>query len=165
MTTLLDNEAIFYDEATDVYRLNQLLDDLTDKRFISVNVFIDAVRAAMGLHGITLPMLDPEHADKTGSDMYAPMTDGLWIFNVLNSADLNAESDVYLYMIADQDDDGVWECYAQLVNGKELEELLSTDPLDYEFPELVGDVAGETEWLAQQRHIGNHDVDEAPPQG
>jgi hypothetical protein len=181
MTEVYDNEAIFHDETTDIYRLNQLLDDLTEKRFVSPVVFVAAVRGACDLHGITLPHLEIEGVDGVtvedgkfiqagiecpiNPEMYAPPSDGEFIFNVKDQHDMDSESDVYLYMIADRDDDGVWECYAQLVNGGELEELLSTDPLDDEFPELVGDIAGETEWLKQQRHLGTSDVDETPPQG
>jgi hypothetical protein len=189
MTDFLHNdEAIFHDETTDVFRLNQLLDDLTEKRFITVNVFVAAVRGALDLHGITLPMLDVEGAhgyDKTGAsvedgkfvqagitdgsnvDMYAPPVDGEFIFNVKDIHDTDGPSDIYLYMLAEREEDGVYACYAQLVNGDELEELMSSDPLDDEFPELVGDIAGETDWLKQQRHLngGARDVDEAPPQG
>jgi len=184
---LHSDEAIFHDETTDVARLNTLLDDLTEKRFITVNVFVAAVRGALDLHGITLPMLDVEGFPATGPgptamdgkfvqagvtdganvNMYAPPVDGEFIFNVKCSHDVDGPSDIYLYMIAEREEDGVFACYAQLVNGDELEELVSSDPLDKEFPELVGDLAGETEWLAQQRHLngGARDVDEAPPQG
>lgn len=179
-----DAEALFHDETTDVARLNKLLDELTEKRFIGVNVFVAAVRGALDLHGMTLPMLDVEGAgpgatvmdgkfvqagvtDGANVNMYAPPVDGTFIFNIKDARDVEADSDVYLYMIAEREDDGVFACYAQLVNSEELEELLSTDPLDHEFPELVGDIAGETEWLKQQRHLngGARDVDEAPPQG
>jgi hypothetical protein len=175
-------DPVFYDETTDVGRLNQLFDELTEKRFISVNVFVGAVRAALDLHGITLPHLDVEGADGYDSagatvedgkfvqagitdganvNMYAPPVDGEWIFNIKNGSDETADSDVYLYMIADRDDEGVFECYVQLVNGDEVDDLTGTENLDNDYPELVGDIAGETEWLAQQRHV--KDIDEAPP--
>lgn len=180
----------FFNEDTDVARMNVLLEELCSKRFIAVNVFTAAVRAVAELHGILLPLLDVEGADgqdqagptvadgkfvqagitdAANVNMYAPPFEGTWVFNVISGAALDAPSDIYLYMIAEREDDGIYGCYAQLVDGDELQDLLSTDNLDDEFPELVGDVAGETPWDEQQRHVGNStgnnwdEVDVGPP--
>lgn len=163
------------DEATDVDRLNELLDAITAKRFISPVIFVQAVRSACALHGIALPLLDIEGTNgptvedgkfvlarissPQALDMYAAPTEGEYIFHC---EDGNGNiTDTYLYMVVDRDDEGLYDAYAQLVSEDELHDVLNVDEKDY--PELVGDISGETKYLAQTRRSRGDMVDETPP--
>lgn len=162
--------------STEVDRLNGLLDAITAKRFISPVIFVQAVRGACGLYGIPLPILDIEGKDGATSDeskgilfgiadpsapaMYAAPVEGEYVFHC---EDGNGDiTEHYLYLVVDRDDEGLYECYAQLVEEDELQSLLNIN--EKEYLELVGDVSGETEYLAQTRHSRGDMVDGTPPE-
>ena len=142
--------------------LNGLLDAITEKRFASPTVFIQAVRAVCELHGINLPILEIEGEDgptaqdgkfvlarvsnPLNPDMYAAPDEGEYIFNVEGT-------EFYLYIVVDHDDDDAYDCYAQVVSEDELSDVMDAE-LD-DFPELVGDKNGETEYEKHVRHAEN----------
>lgn len=178
MTEIVNSKPEFYDEATDVDRLNLLLDAITAKRFVSPIIFAQAVRGACDLHGITLPLLDIEGgngpsvedgkfvlagiSDPKNPNMYAPPDECEHTFHVEDGdGDI---SDIYLYVVCDKDlESGYYECYAQLVNEEELHDVLNMDEKD--FPE-VDDT--ESNYLKQTRHarsgIAGDVLDDMPPQ-
>jgi hypothetical protein len=155
MTEKLVNEVpTSYNPVADLERFNVLLDAITEKRFLSPTVFSQAVRGACDLIGVTFPLLEFEENG-------VPPEEGEWIFNIEDS-DGNV-TDTYIYIIIDRDEEGLYECYAQIVSDDELQDLLNMD--EREFPGLVGDVSGETDYLKQTRHAtftGAHADDGAP---
>lgn len=175
MTQIVNSEPTYYDEATDVTRLNELLDAITAKRFVSSVIFVQSVRAACDLHGITLPILDIEgsngptvaeapgilyRADSpTAPQMYAAPTEGEYVFHCEDGdGDI---SEIYLYMVADKDDEGLYECYAQLVNEDELHTVLNME-LDRDYPEVEKET-----FLDMTRHARGdavQDQDDTPPE-
>lgn len=165
-----------YDDVEDLKRFNMLLDAITAKRFLSPTIFAQAVRGACDLHGIVLPLLDIEGgngatvedgkfilarvSDPTNPDMYAPPFECEHIFNVLSHD--GEVADLHLYIVCDRDEKGLYDCYAQVVDHDDLQDLLNVDEKD--FPELVGGISGETEYLQQTRHSRGDVVDDTPPQ-
>jgi hypothetical protein len=172
MTEIVNSEPEFYNEATDVSRLNGLLDAITAKKFVSPVIFCQAVRGACDLHGITLPLLDIEGTNGATSDeskgilygvsspdapaMYAAPVEGEYVFHV-EDADGDI-SDIYLYMVCDQDEKGYFECYAQLVDEDELQSVLNMDERD--LPEVPDD----NKQADQVRRSRGEPVDDTPPE-
>lgn len=172
MTEIVNSKPTYYDEATDVTRLNELLDAITAKRFVSPVIFVQAVRGACDLHGITLPLLDiegtngatPEEGkfilaritNPSAPDMYAAPTEGEYVFHCEDGdGDI---TEIYLYLVCDRDEKGYYECYAQLVNEDELHDVLNMDERD--FPE----VPEENEYANQVRRSRGEPVDDTPPE-
>jgi len=158
MTGPTETDPVFYDEAADIGRLNIMLDELTERRFASPIVFAGTIRQALELFSITLPILPIEGTDPPSVDGVDPIpNDGEYVFQ-LADAQGDTNNDVYLYVVCDKDDDGFYTGYAQVVNGDDLSELMDQDLLDREFPELVGDDNGETDYIKQVRFQG-YDTD------
>jgi hypothetical protein len=172
-----ERDPIIYSNGDQVDRVNDLLDQLTAKRFACAAVCAQILRTSLELAGIQLPLLEVEipyegsgggsvadgkfilHGVETGSDpaMYAPPTEGEWLFKIVDSDGPDDDYDDYLhlYIVMDLDEQNLIECYAQILSDDEVGDVMNMDNVsakDYE--ELVGDVAGETDWLKQQRHIG-----------
>lgn len=162
-----------------IERLNDILDQLTGKYFINLQVFVDAVRAALDFHGFKLPHLDCEQETHGPSQprAYGDIIHGPGFEDNRNVPGIPTEFEyilqikydtmseagypfpLYLYMCAnrvDQDGDNdskelYWETYAQIVTKDELADLADMAD-DRKFPEPIGDASGETEYLRKQRH-------------
>ncbi len=164
-----------YNDAADIGRLNGLLDQITSKRFSDPAVAAQAIRAALDLHGITLPRMPVEgsppttadgHAaqlgvvDRANPDMYKAPREGEWSWKIkdANGPDGDSDDDLHLYIVMNVADEngfeGLIEVYAQVLDSEELEEVENMDDVtDKDYEALVGDIAGETDYLEKQRHI------------
>lgn len=169
-------------DSADVDRLNNLLDQLLEKPFLSPFVAVNAIRAALDLHGILLPKLDveievegPNNLDAlsylmTGKRLPTPALNCEYLFKIL---DYDHDEDVkvgkvgredwdnylYLYIVLDRNDEiGVYEAFAQIVDEDDVSALIDEDiPADLAalYPDLMGtDVNGETPSMKQVRHSG-----------
>ena len=190
MTEIVNQEPTIYSGGLTVERLNALLDTLTIKRFLSAALAAQTIRAALDIHGITLPILEVEGGEggnfgsstadgksilagvsaMNNPNMYAPPTEGEWNFKIVDANhDDDADDNLSLYIVMDQDEDNLIDCYAQIVDGEELEDLMNMDDkmTDFDFQTQVGgsiddqdrpdtDASGESEWQKQQRHIGSY---------
>jgi len=175
---MIENDSpISYDEVADLSRFNELLESITEKLFVSPMVFAQAVRAACDLYGIVLPPLEVEHIGWTSpmdgesvltgeTETDHPTGEELpdneeIIFNIEDS-DGNLQ-DIYLYLIMERTEQGLYDCYAQLVNDEDLEDLLTLNR-----PEKTLDL--NTSYLDQVRHAngndgttGDREIDDGPP--
>lgn len=130
-----------------VARLNAILTELTSKLFLNLNVYIEAVRAALDFHGFKLDHLqqEPETQGPSVGSSYGDLIHGPgfevnrnvqtipqdfeYVF-ALKYGDITGGKcpELYLYMCADhiQVEGGrsYWETYAQVVTSDELSELL-----------------------------------------
>jgi hypothetical protein len=154
-----------YNEGFGVDRLNALLDQLTSKRFFTAALAIQTIRAALDLHGITLPVVPAEHPDQrkvnwNGSrgNWEGEEYEYLWHLDnndTPNSDQGDRDNKLNLYIVINKDEDGVYDVYAQILYDDEVETITSMDNLtDKDYEELVGDEAGETAWLKNTRNIG-----------
>jgi hypothetical protein len=178
MTEIVNSEPTTYDDASDIGRLNDLLDKLTDKRFSTQTLVVACVRAALDLHGITLPILDVELGGSSVLDGKSimmnvttandpeenkPPEEGEWIWKIRDSDgdkfDNDWDDDIYFYLVIDKDEDGLYSAYAQLISPEELRDLHDDGLAAKVYPELVGDLAGETEWNKLIRHTMDRDED------
>lgn len=169
---MIDQPTI-YNEHPDIERLNGLLDQVTSKPFLDPTLAIRTVRAALDLYGITLPIIDeveqkiagPQVAntaiDSTGNspvEVSEPTDGGVELLYNIEDADGpdgDADDGWYLYLCIERDvETGFWEAYAQVVQEDDAEALINMDPeeLQRSFPDLIGDVSGETEYEKQIRH-------------
>jgi hypothetical protein len=191
MTTIANQEPTIYNDGMTVERLNALLDTITIKRFLSAALAAQTIRAALDLHGITLPILEveggqggyygPTSADSkfilhgvhsgTNPEMYAPPTEGEWTFKIVDAdgPDGDFDDNLTLYIVMDQDEDNLIECYAQVVDDAELDDLINMDDklTDFDYQTQVGgsiddqdrpdsDRSGESKYQKQIRHVGNY---------
>jgi hypothetical protein len=177
-----------HSEGITVERLNSLLDTLTIKKFLSAALAAQTIRAALNLHGIILPILEVEggsggnfgptvadgpsiiHGVHSGTDpkMHEPQTEGEWTFKIVDAdgPDNDFDDHLNLYIVMDQDENNLIECYAQIVTDADLDDLVNMDDsltdLDFQREvggsidgaEVEGDRSGESLWQKQQRHIG-----------
>ncbi len=166
-----------YSEGLGVDRVNHILDQITAKRFISAPVAAQAIRAAMDLVGITLPILEVEggaggYFGATTADgpsimvgvssmsnptMYQPPSEGEWFFHIVDNdgPDNDYDDHLNLYIVMNLDDENLIECYAQILTDDEVDLVLNMDDItNKDYPDLVGDVSGETDYLEKIRHIG-----------
>lgn len=169
-------------DASDIDRLNVLLDQLLEKPFLSPSVAINAVRAALDFHGILLPKLDVEQEKEgpntvdalsylmSGKRLPTPAWDCEYLFKITDAdhdEDIKAgkvgrvdwDNYLYLYLVLDRNDDlGVYEAYAQIVDADDVDALIHVDipqELADLYPDLMGmDVNGETPYMKQVRHSG-----------
>jgi len=172
----MTTEVNSYDEVTDIKRFNDLLDAMTLKPYVSPVLFVQGLRAACDLHGITMPLTDMEGSDgPTVQDsmgilyransphkpqFYAPPTEGEYAYNIMDG---NGElTDLFLYFVVNKDEEtGFYDCYAQIVDDDDLQDLL-----DFEMPELKAPIQDDN-YLRQVRHASSShvvDLDDAPPQ-
>ena len=164
-----------YNDAADIDRLNDILDKITSKRFSDAAVAAQAIRAALDMAGITFPRLPVEAAPATTADGHAaqlgltdrstprvknPPREGEWTWKIKDAdgPDDDADDDLHLYVVmnvADEDGfEGLIEVYAQVLTSDELEVIQNMDDVtDKDYEDLVGDIAGETDYLEKQRHI------------
>jgi hypothetical protein len=179
-----------HSEGLTVERLNALLDTITIKPFLSASLAAQTIRAALDLHSITLPILEVEGgsggyfgstvadgpAILTGvssmksPDMYAPPTEGEWLFKIEDSdgPDDDFDDHLSLYIIMDQNDKNLIDCYAQIVTDDEVDDLANMEDnmtdMDYQrevggsvlINPRVSDRSGESEYQKQQRHVGDY---------
>lgn len=164
-------EVIEHDDVTDINRFNDLLDAITEKRFVAPAIFIQAVRAACDLHGIVLPLLPIEGENgNTVSDGHAILIGATSATKptmsvphdeceeVLHIEDGNGNvTDTYLYIVVDKDEEGLYECYAQIVDDDELKDVINMVEKDY--PELVKT----NKYLKQTSATRGDIVDDTPP--
>lgn len=149
-----------WSEGITVERLNSLLDQVTSKPISNASLAAQIIRAALQLHGFTLPVLEVEggqggYYGRTSADgpailagisamtdpaMYAPPAEGEWIFKITDAdgPDNDFDDDLYLYIVMDMVDMGkklglAVDAYAQVLSGEDLD-ILSDD--DYQ--EAVG---------------------------
>jgi len=184
MTEPVNSSPTIYSEGMTVERINEILDRITAKRFISAPVAVQAIRAAMDLAGITLPVLEVEGgvggnfgatvadgpsilrgtSSMSNPTAYQPPSEGEWVFKIQDADGPDYDFDDYLnlYIVMDLDDQNLIECYAQILTDDELDSVLNmdSDPAAKDYPELTGDVAGETDYIKRIRHIGTLKGDE-----
>lgn len=169
-------------DSADVDRLNNLLDQLLEKPFLSPTVAINAIRAALDLHGILLPKLDvevevegPNSLDAlsilmSGKRLPTKSLDCEYLFKILDADhddDIKAgkvgredwDNYLYLYIVLDRNEElGVYEAFAQVVDADDVSALIDEDvPQDLAdlYPDLMGmDAKGETSYEKQIRHSG-----------
>jgi hypothetical protein len=141
---------------------------------------VGVIRAALDLAGITLPKLEVEggpdsnsvedgkfilHGVQKDPEMYAPPTEGEWLWKIKDAdgPDGDYDDNLHLYIVINRDDENLIECYAQILQGDDEVSMITNmdDITDKEYQELVGNVAGETPYIAQQRHVGNSDRDDS----
>jgi hypothetical protein len=162
MTEIVNQEPTIHSEGLTVERLNALLDTLTIKRFLSAALAAQTIRAALDLHGITLPILEveggsggyfgPTSADgksilagvHSGTDpkMFQPATEGEWTFKIVDAdgPDDDFDDHLSLYIVMDQDEDNLIEAYAQVVDDEDLDDLMNMDDrmTDFDYQTQVG---------------------------
>jgi hypothetical protein len=122
-------------EDSELGRINSRFDQVLDGKFALPILIIQAIRAILEQHNLTLPILeiDPEEDE--------------FIFKIIRH-DLE---DLYLYIAIDRDDRGHYDGYAQIVDEDELNAL---EDMDMDTDELE-DNEIESSWFKQQRHTGN----------
>jgi hypothetical protein len=159
-------------------RLNYALDGLTMKPFISPTIFVQGVRMALHIYGIQLPLQDIEGttvptispARDMDNDDDGDEDDGVDRPRIndgyhappdeMEAAFALDDSGLYLYMVVDRDERGLYDCYAQMVTLDELAEIFGTDEGGEGDGPIVGDDAGETGYGRQQRHLGYPEADD-----
>ena len=166
-----------YDDVADIHHLNELLDKATDKPITSPSLAVNIIRACLELYGIVLPVLEVE-SQPTGADMQAALTqmhmgkqpvhspvECEYTFKLLDddaqepvADDNDWDDNLYLYICIDRHDEtGYYEAYAQVVDKKDLDDLINMDmpELEKEFPEyFYGAQDGEDKYQTQVRHVG-----------
>jgi hypothetical protein len=145
-------EPVSFDSVVDIGRANDLLDQITLKPFTSPTIFITAVRAVLDLHGIVLPMMELDGLDPVplSIDVQDPVeVEGEYVYPIEDER--GDQTDAYIYIIVNRNDQGHYECYAQVVDQEELEFLVSIDPADY--PDT--DTPDQTSYLTKIRHAEN----------
>jgi hypothetical protein len=147
-----------HSEGLTVERLNSLLDKLTSKPYASAALATQSVRAALDLHGITLPPLEVEggsggnygssvadgpsilHGVHGGTDpkMYSPPAEGEWLFKVKDSdgPDDDFDDHLYLYVVMDHiimpEIGNAVDCYAQIISDEDVEDIAAMKDDDYQ---------------------------------
>jgi hypothetical protein len=164
----MDAPTIFND-AIDLERVNLLLDQITEKPFLSPFVAVQAVRLALEFHGVKLPKLDcetqiegPNTLDAlkllmTGKRVETPAINVEYAFKV-EEGDYNDsvgdENGLYFYFVMDRNDEvGVYQAYAQLVDKDDLNALLNMS-VDGDVDLDGKDINGEDPFLKQVKHSG-----------
>jgi hypothetical protein len=170
---------IFTNNSGQMDRMNTALDKLTEKRFLSPTLFAATVRACCDFMGISLPHLPIEGMDgpnvmdgkailqgqtsATSPSVTSPPTECEYLFKIIDAdaigdeiSGITPEEDwdghLYLYIVMNRDDEGLYEAWAQVIDEDDLDDLAYLDVYDRDYPELVGDVNGETQYLKQTRH-------------
>jgi len=174
-------DPVIYNDAADIERLNELLDQVTERPFLSPQVAINAVRASLEMAGILLPKLDVERLIEgpstleaasylaAGKQIPAPSYDCEYLMHLTDSdhlEDIKAgdpedwDNRLYFYFVLDRHDDlGVYECYAQILDEDDVDEVVLADipaelaALNLALPDDE-DVTGETPFLRTVRHTG-----------
>jgi len=162
--------SLLYSDNVHVERLNEMLDRVTEKRFLNSQIAITAIRMCLQIYGITLPLLECEgqsgQTSQDGQEIQknigtltkppALEQTGEFIFKIVDAdgrEDGDSDDDLYIYIVLDTDKDDpeladLIECYAQVLDKDDLDAISDTDVLaDKDFDPPVGDRAGETEWL------------------
>jgi|GEM_PF-3605409 len=176
-----------YNEGYTVERLNSLMDEVTSKRFLSAALAAQTIRACLDLHSISLPHLEVEGGSGTTTadgpfilqgvqsmdnpNMYAPPTEGEWLFKIQDSdgPDNDFDDTLWLYIVMDMDEDNLVDCFAQVITDKDLDDISKyTDMTDDEYQDQKGrldyiphegDRSGESEYQKDIRHIGSLKID------
>lgn len=171
-----------HSEGITAERLNSLLDKITEKPFTNAALAIQAIRAALDLHGITLPVLEVEkggtttadgHSIQVGTssmqnpDMYAPPVEGEWLYKIVDADGPDDDFDDYLYLyivmdlLHDKDLGNMIDCFAQIISSEDIETIANMKDDDYQdevgagnSADHIGDRAGESIYQKQVRHIG-----------
>lgn len=170
-----------WDEHSDIGRLNAMLDNVTAKKFLNPSLFVATVRVILNFNGITLPHLEiegdtgpdvrdgfaiqsaPDVVSATNPTTTAPPSEAEYLFKITDAdgPDDDWDDQLYLYMIVERDDEiGVWEAYAQVVDKEELDVLSNLEDYvsDKEYPDMDDtDISGETPYLRQVRHTRDDD--------
>jgi len=178
----INNPPTIVNDGADIGRLNDLFDRMLEKPYVSPKVAIDAIRAALDLHGILLPKLDVEAQTEgpntldalsilmSGKRISRPSWDCEYLFKI-NDADHDEDvkagkvgrddwdNYLYLYIVLDCNEElGVYEAFAQVVDADDVDALIYADipqELADLYPDLMGaDVNGETPYEKQVRHSG-----------
>jgi hypothetical protein len=111
-------------------KANQDLDAVTEKPFVNSAIFINAVRGTLERYGVILP---------AHSNMQQLSLEGEWVYEL-------GESDHYVYIVHNLDDEGAVEGYAQIVDADELEDLIELQGDDDETSVEPQD-SGPSEWM------------------
>ena len=120
---LKDSQSVLFDDNSDVFRLNNTLDHLCDKKFADPKIAISCFRKALELYGIMLPILDIEN-EHTPKEF-----DFEEIFKITSVEDLG-DNTLYFYITiekCDENNPGLYEAYAQIVDEDELDDLTDED--------------------------------------
>lgn len=95
--------------------LNAELDVLTAKPYQNAPIFLNQLRGCLEKNGMLLPAdATPHFLNLSAELIYAMSTTGY-----------------HLYIVYDTTDDGYVDGYAQIVNSKDLKDLLGMDPAEY----------------------------------
>ncbi len=174
MTEFTNQEPTVWDDDSDVTKLNHILDKMCAKKFSCPLVAIQCFRAALDFFGLTLPELEIEESGDTspqdgpsiqsGITRPDPVAAGISHFNDYpyetlfkitdaDGPDEDWDDDLYLYIAIDKVEP-YYECYAQVINKNELDDInnATEEMADKDYPEVVGDESGETQYLKQTRH-------------
>lgn len=174
-------DPVIYNDLADIERLNDLLDQVTERPFLSPQVAVNAVRAALEQAGILLPKLDVERLIEgpntleaasylaTGQRIPASSYDCEYLMHLTDSdhiEDLKHELDedwddrLYFYFVMDRNEKlGIYEVYAQILDEEDVNEVVLADipaamaSADLDLPDDE-DVSGEDPYLRQVRHTG-----------
>ena len=164
-------EPIRYDDVSDIARFNELLDAVSEKLFIAPGHFVQAVRAACNLEGISLPLLDIEGQNGPSPDMgkdaliygitqvVTPL-EGEYVFNIEDPQ--GSVQDIYLYITVNMTENGLFDCYAQIVDDEHLHDLLNMAPEDYT-PDIHNNYLEKVRRASGTNIATNTDMDDGPP--
>jgi hypothetical protein len=122
--------------------LNADLDVLTEKPYQNAPIFLNQLRGILERYGILLPA--------TATSNFLDLSAELVYFL--------GESNLYLYIVYDTNDEGFVDGYAQIVNEEELEDLMSADLgdlLDKEDDEIA--MRPSTWYAKRDDDAGNND--------
>lgn len=92
-----------------VEKINEDLDAVTEPTFVNSGIFVNAVRGTLERYGIVLP---------PHSNMQQLSLEGEWVYEL-------GESGHYVYMIHNLNDEGLVEGYATICDEEELGDLAS----------------------------------------
>jgi len=154
-------------------RLNYTLDSITLLPYLSPTIFVQGVRMALHKWGLLLPLQDIEgttvptivpardmddndDGDEDDGIDHPRINDGYHAPpDEMEEAFAVDDSGLYLYMVVDRTEKGLYDCYAQMVTLDELAEIWGTDDGgEEEDKDIVGGDTGETAYAQLQRHAG-----------
>jgi hypothetical protein len=97
---------------SDVEEVNQKFDSVLAGKFKNPEIILQTVQSILLGYGVNLPNIE---------------TDGIDDEFVFNVESIDGNDAMYLYIAVDQDDTGMFEGYAQIIDGEDLEDLEEMD--------------------------------------
>lgn len=161
-----DTNPVVYNDVVDIDHLNDVLDYLSSRPYLTIDLAVNAFRFALNSVGISLPRLDIE-AQVQGADFLSALTQlatGVvpntnptheceYLFKIIDSdknQDVNEhepeagdwDNHLHLYICIDRDESNkYWDAYCQVVDKSDIDTLLNMDSPEVakEFPEMFDD--------------------------